>query len=52
VHRALFAQFSPKEDPILILADWTDFYPYTQLVFAFPRGGRALPFVSKTIYKG
>lgn len=51
VHRALFEQFAPREGRIVILVDWTDFYPYTQLAFAFPRDGRALPFLSKTVYK-
>jgi len=51
VHEALFRQFCPKRGPVVVLVDWTDLYPYTQLVFALPRDGRALPFLSKTIYK-
>ena len=41
--------FSPAEGPIIVLADWTDFTPYTQLVFALPRDGRALPFYCRTV---
>ena len=51
VQRALFEQFIPVEGPIVILVDWTDLYPHTQLVFALPRDGRALPFLSITIAK-
>jgi hypothetical protein len=51
VHRALFEQFAPSSGAITVLVDWTDFAPYTQLVFALPRDGRALPFLSKTIVK-
>lgn len=51
VHEALFRQFSPKAGPIVILVDWTDLYPHTQLILALPRDGRAIPFLSITIDK-
>lgn len=51
VQRALFEQFFPSSGPIVVLVDWTDLYPFTQLVFALPRDGRALPFLSITIDK-
>ncbi len=51
VQRALFERFIPAEGPIIILVDWTDLYPFTQLAFALPRDGRALPFLSITIAK-
>ena len=51
VQRALFEQFIPMEGPLIVLVDWTDLYPFTQLVFALPRDGRALPFLSISIDK-
>lgn len=51
VHEALFTQFMPRSGPIVVLVDWTDLMPYTQLVLALPRDGRALPFMSITIDK-
>lgn len=48
---ALLAALVPKSGPIVVLVDWTDLNPFQQLVFALPRDGRALPFLSKTIFK-
>ncbi len=39
VQQALFGQFIPAEGPIIILVDWTDSCPFTQLAFALPRDG-------------
>jgi hypothetical protein len=46
---AIARAFSPAEGPIIVLADWTDFTPYTQLVFALSRDGRALPLYCRTV---
>jgi len=51
VHEALFREFAPREGRIVVLVDWTDLMPYTQLVLAFPRDGRAIPFLSITVPK-
>jgi hypothetical protein len=49
VSRALLRQMAPASGPLVVLADWTDLHPHTQLVFALPRDGRALAFLSYTI---
>jgi len=51
VQAALFRQFAPREGRIVVLVDWTDLMPYTQLVLAFARDGRAVPFMSITVPK-
>lgn len=51
VQQGLFEQFIPREGPIIVLVDWTDLDPFVQLVFALPRDGRALPFLSITVDK-
>ena len=52
VHEALFDQFSPRGEPVVVLADWTDRAPFQTLVLAFPRDGRSIPFYSITVEKG
>jgi hypothetical protein len=49
---ALFQYLRPPTGRTIILVDWTDIDPFQQLVFSFPRDGRALPFLSLTIRKG
>jgi hypothetical protein len=49
VARALLRQMAPAAGPLVILVDWTDLHPHVQLVFALPRDGRALAFMSCTI---
>ena len=51
VHRALLGQSLHAVTPSIVLADWTDLYPFQSLVLAVARDGRALPFHSKTIPK-
>jgi hypothetical protein len=51
VSRALLRCLAPPTGLLVILADWTDLNPFQQLVFALPRDGRALPFLSRTIRK-
>lgn len=48
---ALFRFLRPPRGRTIILADWTDLHPFQQLVFSFPRDGRALPFLVITIKK-
>ncbi len=50
--KALFEFLRPPTGRTLILVDWTDLHPFQQLVFSFPRDGRALPFLVITIEKG
>lgn len=52
VSEALFHALRPIQGPVMVLADWTDRHDFQQLVLAFPRNGRALPFYSITIEKG
>ena len=52
VNEALFHQFRPHDEPVVVLADWTDRHPFQQLVLALPRDGRAIPFYSITVEKG
>lgn len=52
VHEAMFHQFRPHDEPVVVLADWTDRHPFQQLVLALPRDGRAIPFYSITVHKG
>lgn len=49
---ALFRFLLPPTGRAIVLADWTDIHPFQQLVFSFPRDGRALPFLCITIRKG
>lgn len=49
---ALFRALRPITGRTIILVDWTDLHPFQQLVFSFPRDGRALPFMATTIKKG
>ena len=49
---ALFHQLRPSQGPVVVLADWTDRKNFQQLVLAFPRNGRALPFYWSTVEKG
>jgi len=49
---ALFRFLRPPTGRTIILVDWTDLYPFVQLVFSLPRDGRALPFLTLTIPKG
>ena len=49
---ALFRFLRPPAGRTIVLADWTDLFPFQQLVFSLPRDGRALPFVCITIRKG
>lgn len=49
---ALFQYLRPPTGRPIILVDWTDIEPFQQLVFSLPRNGRALPFLSLTIWKG
>jgi len=51
VSRALWQRFARSRGRQVVLVDWTDLHPFQQLVFALPRDGRALPFLSKTIRK-
>lgn len=51
VNEAIFHQFRPDDMPV-VLADWTDRQAFQQLVFALPRDGRAIPFLSITVEKG
>jgi hypothetical protein len=51
VSRALLAALCPDRSCIVVLVDWTDLDPFQQLVFALPRDGRALPFLSVTVRK-
>ena len=48
---ALFRFLLPVTGRVIVLADWTDLHPFQQLVFSFPRDGRALPFLCITIRK-
>jgi hypothetical protein len=48
---ALFHAFAPKEGRIIVLADWTDVANGKLLVFALPRDGRSLPFLSVCVPK-
>ena len=48
VHEALFHQFCPGGEPVVVLADWTDRAPFQTLVLALPRDGRSIPFYSVT----
>ncbi len=48
---ALFRFLLPPTGRAIVLADWTDIHPFQQLVFSFPRDGRALPFLCITIRK-
>jgi hypothetical protein len=50
--RGIVPGICPDEGPVVVLVDWTDLYPHTPLVFALPRDGRALPFLSKTVHRG
>lgn len=52
VFAALFRQLRPPTGRTIILVDWTDLDPFQQLVFSFPRDGRALPFLAITVRKG
>ena len=52
VSQAIFHQFRAQNEPVVVLADWTDRHPYQQLVLALPRDGRAIPFYSITVEKG
>jgi len=52
VFAALFQFLRPRSGRTIILVDWTDLYPFQQLVFSLPRDGRALPFLCITIRKG
>jgi hypothetical protein len=52
LHAALFHYLRPPTGRTIILVDWTDIDPFQQLVFSLPRNGRALPFLSVTIWKG
>ena len=49
VSGALLRQMALAQGPLAVLVDWTDLHPHTQLVFALPRDGRALGFLSQTI---
>jgi hypothetical protein len=49
---ALFRFLRPPTGQTIILVDWTDLHPFQQLVFSFPRDGRALPFMVITVRKG
>lgn len=51
ISRALLKVLAPSRGRIVVLADWTDLEPFQQLVFALPRDGRSLPFLSVTIRK-
>lgn len=51
VSRALLEALCPARGHVVVLVDWTDLDPFQQLVFALPRDGRALPFLSMTIRK-
>jgi hypothetical protein len=52
VFAALFRFLRPPTGKTIILVDWTDLHPFQQLVFSFPRDGRALPFMAITVRKG
>ena len=51
VSQALLLHLAPPHGPLVVLVDWTDLDPFQHLVFALPRDGRALPFLSRTIAK-
>lgn len=46
---ALLRSMAPVGGPLVVLVDWTELHPHIQLVFALPRDGRALAFLSHTI---
>ena len=45
------AREASADGPTIVLVDWTDLMPFTQLLFALPRDGRALPFMSVAVEK-
>lgn len=51
VSAGLFRFLRPPTGRTIVLADWTDIDPFQQLTLAFPRDGRALPFLCITIRK-
>jgi hypothetical protein len=52
VSEAIFHQFRPHDEPVVVLADWTDRYHFQTLTLALPRDGRAIPFYSISVEKG
>ena len=52
VNEAVFHQFRPRDEPVVVLADWTDRYRFQTLTLALPRDGRAIPFYSISVEKG
>jgi len=52
LYSALFHFLRPPTGRTIILVDWTDLWPFQQLVLSLPRDGRALPFLAMTIRKG
>jgi hypothetical protein len=52
VSEAIFHQFRPRDEPVVVLADWTDRYRFQTLTLALPRDGRAIPFYSISVEKG
>ena len=52
VNNTVFQQFSPRDEPVVVLADWTDRYRFQTLTLALPRDGRAIPFYFISVEKG
>lgn len=51
VSKSIFDLMKPADGRITVLCDWTDIGLYKQLVFALPKDGRSLPFLSLTVLK-
>jgi len=52
INEAIFHQCRPRDESVVVLADWTDRYRFQTLTLALPRDGRAIPFYSISVEKG